>query len=148
MLLEKPSAFRLAAGTYFISATMLQPLEYDPPGPWGPWNARYEGRYQDLRRLAAPFMGDDPDARIAALGQGSVDGWMKTLNEFDQFRFARLTAFLRRREPDDTVNYSILVYRLTEDDLARALDGPPPELGPDVLKILEAQAGAARPRQK
>ena len=48
MLLEKPAAFRLRGGTYFISATMLQPLEYDGTGPWGPWNDRYEAKYQEL----------------------------------------------------------------------------------------------------
>jgi hypothetical protein len=59
---------------------------------------------------------------------------MLTLKYYEMCRFARLTAYLRQREPDDNVNYSILVYRLTEADLARALDGPPPELGRDIVK--------------
>jgi hypothetical protein len=45
-------------------------------------------------------------------------------------RFARLTSYLRGREPDDEIGYSILVYRLTDADLAEALDGPPRELLP------------------
>jgi hypothetical protein len=145
MLLEKPSAFRFQPGTYFISATMLQPLEYDPPGPWGPWNARYEAKYQELRALAQPFLGDNQAERVSALTQTSVYEWMKILNDFDQFRFARLTAFLREREPDDTVNGSILVYTLTAADLDRAVNGPSPPFGPDVLKILEAKSDVMRP---
>ena len=43
-------------------------------------------------------------------------------------RFARLCSFLREREPDAKIGYSILIYRLTDADLARALAGPPCEL--------------------
>ena len=32
------------------------------------------------------------------------------------------------REPDNEVGYSILIYRVTDDELSRALDGPPVEL--------------------
>jgi hypothetical protein len=42
--------------------------------------------------------------------------------------FHRLAAFLRQREPDDNVGFSILMYRLSDNDLSRALDGPPGEL--------------------
>lgn len=138
MLLQNVDTFRLRGGTYFISATKLQPLDHDPPGPWGPWNDRYEAKYQELLRLARPFLSNNPADRVAALQEGSVYLWMEALNDFAEFRFARLTAYLRRREPDDTVGYSILVYHLTDADLERALEGPPPESGPDVLRILEA----------
>ena len=37
-------------------------------------------------------------------------------------------AFLRQREPDDNVGYSILIYRLTAEDVQRAVFGPPVEL--------------------
>ena len=33
---------------------------------------------------------------------------------------------LRKREPDYLINYSVLVYRLTDADIAQALDGPMP----------------------
>jgi hypothetical protein len=32
-------------------------------------------------------------------------------------------AYLRQREPDDHVGHSILIYRLTDADLAQALEG-------------------------
>jgi hypothetical protein len=33
---------------------------------------------------------------------------------------------LRERAPDDHVGYSILIYRVSEEDLNAALRGPPP----------------------
>jgi hypothetical protein len=133
MFLAQPAQLRLRGGTYLISATMLQPVTYTPgDGPWGPWNARYEARYQFLRRRAAPILSDDENERYDALRTGTLDDWIKTMNDFDEFRFARLTAYLRRRIPDDQINYSILVYRLSDADIRAALDGPPAELGPDV----------------
>jgi hypothetical protein len=54
------------------------------------------------------------------------------MRRFEEYRFARLTAFLRQREPDALIAGSVLVYQLTEADLGRALDGPPAELGPNL----------------
>ncbi len=125
-LLKKAAALRLEPGTYFISATLLQPVEYNAPGPWGPWNAVYEATYQGLVARSRPLLGDDPAERRAALRSGSLGEWGRTLDDLDAYRFARLTAYLREREPSDSVNYSILVYRLTGPDLTRALEGPPP----------------------
>ena len=88
MLLERPGALQPKAGTYFIGATALQPVIYHPPGPWGPWSARDEARYQDLLRAAQPFLNDDPTAAAAALRRGTVADWMLILNEFDEFRFS------------------------------------------------------------
>ena len=94
-------------------------------------------RYQKLLAEVRPFLGDDDAAQESALRRGTLAQWAQTLDDFDEFRFARLTALLRQRDPDDNVNYSILVYRLTAADLARAVDGPPPPYGPDVLRELE-----------
>lgn len=135
VLIKKPAELRLTGGTYFISASMLQPVSYGPHGPCGPWNARYEEKYQELYRRAKPFLSDDRAVRRAASGERGVYEWMATLNDFDGYHFARLTAFLREREPDDTVSDSILIYRLSDSDLARALEGPPPKFGPDTLNI-------------
>jgi hypothetical protein len=65
--------------------------------------------------------------------------WLNALNDFDELRFARLAAYLRRREPDDNIGHSILVYHLTDADLDRALHGPPPELGPDLPTLLSGR---------
>jgi hypothetical protein len=45
-----------------------------------------------------------------------------TLNQFAQLRLARLFSHLRTREPDDQIGYSILIYRVSHDELSRALD--------------------------
>ena len=132
MFLAEPPQLRLRGGTYLVSATLLQPVTYTPGGgPWGPWNPRYEARYQDLRRRAAPILSGDENERYDALRFGTLDAWINTVNDFDEYRFARLTAYLRRRTPDDQINSSVLVYRLTDEDVRAALDGPPAEVGPD-----------------
>lgn len=46
---------------------------------------------------------------------------------YENLKFLRLCALLRQREPDEFVGYSILVYDLSDADVAQALDGPPPE---------------------
>jgi tetratricopeptide (TPR) repeat protein len=127
VLLKKPAALRLAGGTYCISATMLQPITGEPEGPW---NGSSETAYRKLCEIVQPLLDDDPAVRQAALNRHSFAEWHETLIEFEKCRFARLTAFLRHREPDDTVNGSILIYHLSDADLARALDGPPAELAP------------------
>jgi hypothetical protein len=117
---------------------MLQPLFYqtgESLGPWGPWNARYESAYQAVESLVAPLLDEDPRARTAALARRPWPEWRTLLEQFRTLRFARLTAFLRRREPDDDVGFSILVYRLTEADVAEALLGPPAELGTDATAL-------------
>jgi hypothetical protein len=142
VLLKKPAALRLGAGTYFISASLLQPLGYNGPGPWGPWNDRYEARYQALAVQAKPLLEDEGPARSAAWRVRSIAEWAQILRDYDAFRFGRLTASLRRREPDDTVNFSILVYHLTDAELARALEGPTPERGRDLLRELDPSGAA------
>jgi hypothetical protein len=131
-LLKAPAALRLQAGTYFISASMLQPVMYGAGGPIGPWNQRFENTYQLLSSVVKPLLGDNAAARDAALPRYTPYEWSITLAYFDMFRFARLTAYLREREPADTINGSILVYPLSEEDIARAVDGPTPPLGLDL----------------
>ena len=139
MLLERPDALRLHPGTYMISATMLQ---------WGPWDPHYEDRYQILCREARPFLGDDWGGRTAALRERDPAYWMKHLGEFNLYRVSRLTAYLRTRETDGTINGSILVYHVSADDLRRAFDGPAPERVADPRASEEAArlpGGLAQP---
>ena len=132
IVLKTPASLRLGPGTYFISASMLQPVMYELSGPVGPWNARYEGIYQLFYSAVKPLMSDDPAVRDAALRAHAPAEWRSALAYFDLFRFARLTAYLRKRAPADTVDGSILVYPLGEADISEAVDGPPPELGADI----------------
>ena len=130
VLVEKTSALRLTGGTYLISATLLQPVRSRFEGGTGPWNLRYESGYQGLRRAVAPLLTGDETTRAAALKARSPDDWTHLMTVYEHLRFSRLTAFLRQREPDDNINFSILVYRLSDQDIFRALDGPPAEMKP------------------
>ena len=117
-------AYPLRGGVYCISATMLQAVFATVPGPWAvPYEESYQAALGELRRADA----SDPETRARMLHEFATE----KAPLFEQLRFARLAAYLRRREPDDHVGYSILIYRLSDDDVRRALLGPPPELIPE-----------------
>jgi 4-amino-4-deoxy-L-arabinose transferase-like glycosyltransferase len=111
-------------GTYCISATMLQCIYTDPGGAWRP---RYESRYRRVRTELGRILEQrpqDPDARGYLLdapeGTPERERLEALLIEFDDLRFVRLCDYLRRREPDDSVGYSILIYYLNAQDLQEA----------------------------
>lgn len=138
--MQQPAVPRLLKGTYFISATMLPTIWAAMDGPLGPWNARFEATYQDLRRTIEPLLHGEAPGRAQAFATRPVERWEEIFESFAQFRFARLTAYLRQREPDDHIGFSILVYKLTAADIERALHGPAPELGVDFPRVLMQQA--------
>jgi hypothetical protein len=115
----------LTPGVYCFSATMLQGVYYMTPGPW---NQRYETDYQSMIYNLKLFdsTAADPTARQALLRQTGEAFWVKNFQAFEHLRTARLAAYLRRREPDDQIGHSILVYRVNDEELARALFGAPP----------------------
>jgi hypothetical protein len=131
MFLKAPESMNLGAGTYFISATMLQPVMYELDGPFGTWTSRYEENYQLLCSAVRNLFNEDPAISRNTLISHEPSEWAQALARYDMYRFARLTAYLRRLQPADNINHSILIFRLTAADIARALDGPPVELGPD-----------------
>jgi hypothetical protein len=94
-------------------------------GVWD-WKAAAERdeRYlpQYRAQLAAQlqrFEQADPGTRSQVLDNEG----RRFFGEYEQMRFARLCSYLRHREPDAEVNYSILVFKLTQQDLDKALDG-------------------------
>jgi len=114
----------LRGGIYCISATMLQCVYTPYPGVW---SEDYEKLYQQTFQNVAIFerAQADPAARERLLREHGVPFWNQQFEAFNQLRFARLCAWLRRRAPDDQVGHSILIYRLTDHDLQEALFGPP-----------------------
>jgi hypothetical protein len=98
----------LHAGTYCISATMLQCI-YNVP--IAHWSAPHEAAYQQL--LKGPLT-------------------ETTAKQLQRYRFARLAAFLRQRNYDSQIGYSILIYKLNEDEVHKALYGPPAEMRPTI----------------
>ncbi len=120
----------LNGGLYCISATLLQSMYLQFPGHW---NRTYERYYQDLRLALAPYLRNAADpAALAQLERPAGSAEMqRVFLVYEVLRLRRLCSFLRTREPDDEVGYSILIYRLTDADVARALEGPPCELLPE-----------------
>jgi hypothetical protein len=115
----------LDPGVYCISATLLQGLYLDAKPPW---SAEQEMKYQGLLHNLRLYQGTDskPAERDALIRHTGEEFWRKTFGAWEQLRFARLTAVLRRREPDDQIGHSILIYRVSEEELSRALLGSPP----------------------
>lgn len=124
LLLIRSSALRWTAGTYLVSASLLQPIFY--PKAQGQWSASYEQTYQQLRADIRRFLADDELSRVRFLSEHTIADAVSIVYYFEMFRFARLAAFLRNREPDGNINFSILVYRLSAADIERATEGPPP----------------------
>lgn len=118
----------LTGGVYCVSATNLQAVYLlEAPGAWRP---SYERRYQDALYNLRLFdsTGRNPVARAALLRQTGEELWLRNFRLFEQLRFGRLAAHLRTREPDAQIGYSILIYRLSDDDVERAVAGPPPPM--------------------
>lgn len=124
-LRPRPAMPAMGPGLYCLSATMFQHIYTLARGPW---SAADERRYQHLTRWYGRFL-QHPDVSKAhdfdgvPLTRREALGRLLTL---EQLRFARLCRYLRDRTPDAEVGYSILIFRLTGRDLARALAGPIP----------------------
>ena len=112
----------LAAGVYCISATVLDvvgPSFYKPED-----ESNYQAALKNL--IAFARASENEAAWSALLRQTGEQYWHDLFKQFDQLRTGRLVAFLRSREPDAMVGYSILIYRLSDRDVALAVNGPPP----------------------
>ena len=107
---------KLRPGTYCISATVLQSV-YSMA--FGPWNGEYEQLYRRRAAQIAALYGTS--VPLKKIREGRSTPREQTIYEFEQLRLARLCAYLRRREPDDRVAYSILVYHVSNDELQLAL---------------------------
>jgi hypothetical protein len=117
----------LAAGTYLVSATMLDAAMLFNSGRW---NQVYEERWQNLRRNVQIYdaLSKTAEGRQQLFSFQPEEQWKEMFKTYEDLRFGRLASFLRHREPDDEIGYSILVYRLTDEDITRAIDGEPMEL--------------------
>jgi hypothetical protein len=125
--LRQPGGYALSAGTYVISATMLQSVYGEAPGPWRPsLEAAYQQRTAEMRQLEA--LASDQAALNQFVAREGAAVWQQKIRSYDWLRFGRLCAWLRQREPDARVTPGLLVYELSQADLAAALNGPPAEL--------------------
>lgn len=120
----------LTGGVYCISATMVQSLYLYARGRWVP---EYEQAYREVLADAERYnrTSSDSEARLQLVREKGEGFWKARFKGYSQLRAARLMAYLRQREPDDHVGYSILIYRLSDAQVREALEGPPAELRPD-----------------
>ncbi len=112
----------LGAGVYCISATVLDvigPSFYKPAD-----ETNYQAALQNL--VAFARASENEQTWAALLRQTGEQYWHDLFRQFDQLRTGRLVAFLRNRQPDAMVGYSILIYRVTDRDVALAVNGPAP----------------------
>lgn len=95
---------KVGGGLYCISVTLFQGLYTLSAGPW---TAERERVYQHLTTLLS--------TRSPTIEQAIA---------VEHLQFGRLRYFLAAREPDARIGYSILVFRLTDNEVAQALYAP------------------------
>jgi len=82
-----------------------------------PWTAMHEITYREITDKMKAQATQKPPAPEDVAGRKE---WMRVRKQFDNLRLERLCANLRLREPDDHIGHSILIYRVTEDELRRS----------------------------
>ena len=117
----------LLPGIYCVSATTLQSVYAREPGPW---SIAYEQKYQIALAAAGHYRStaSDPSARMTLIATDGVVSWVKKIRSFERLRFERLCAYLRHRQPEAQVGYSVFVFDLTHQEINRALYDAPAEL--------------------
>ena len=125
-LIEKETTLtRMRSGIYCISATMLQMVQ--SRHYMGRWSESYEKAYQMLLPYAR-FISFKQGSQLSKFLPKSITGMLPS---FPELQFGRLCAYLRNRTPDTYVGFSILIYRLNEQDIQRAFYLPSLELTED-----------------
>jgi hypothetical protein len=120
---DAPQTFPLQAGVYCISASMLQGVYSRFHRPWTPANETlHQQVHAEISRWNSTA--NDPLARQQLLQEYPANYWDTCLKISGELRLARLCAYLRHRTPDDEVGSSIIIYRLSDEEVRRALVGP------------------------
>ena len=99
----------VSGGLWMISVTQFQQVYTEARGPW---DAEKESSYRQLL------------ARVVELEKAGGKLSYKEGSTFEAYQFARLCHWLRGREPDAELAYTILVYRLTDAEVLKALYEP------------------------
>lgn len=114
-----PEAPQFRPGIYCVSATALQCVYAQAQGPW---TDRYEAWYRELSQHLER-------ARRMPIAEatkeiGGADKLQQLAWSHYMLSVARLMAYLRQVEPIDSVGFSILVFKLSQNDLNRAFNEP------------------------
>ncbi len=110
---------QLRGGWYAIGATQYQRV-YLPVR--GPWTQRHEELYADLRAQLRAFGARPPEnetehARLVAIARA-----------IEILQFGRLMHTLGDRRPEELIGGSILLFRLSDEEVGRALYAPVHEI--------------------
>jgi 4-amino-4-deoxy-L-arabinose transferase-like glycosyltransferase len=107
-------------GWYVISATHLRRVYF--PGR-GNWTEKHENVYRDLEgRLTAA------QAKTGARSEEENKQLLSDARDYEVIQFCRLGYFLENRQPHEIVGGSLLVFKLTAEDIAWALHAPRAEM--------------------
>ncbi|HVU32613.1 MAG TPA: glycosyltransferase family 39 protein [Opitutaceae bacterium] len=113
---------RLEPGVYCISTTALVQVY---SGIRGPWTLEREKAFESLRQLEPAFADYDahPERRAEWHQRVPKLNWADSRELYELLRFARLCAYLRAREPDAQIGYSINIYHVSQAELDAAVNG-------------------------
>ena len=106
----------LRGGWYAISATNFQRVYLGVSGPWSP---QYEQRYQELK--ASFPKNAEAAARLTATER---EAWLRNAMLFEILQFGRLCHYLRDETPAAVLGSSILLFRLTDEEVNAIKDAP------------------------
>ena len=114
--------YDLQGGYYCVSATLLQQVY----GAFrGEWKMEWEKEYQEGRAKEGLFQEywRNPRIQYDLQQMGATTSFERVWIRYDQLRFSRLCSYLRVRRPDANIGYSIFIYHLSDDEVARATAG-------------------------
>jgi 4-amino-4-deoxy-L-arabinose transferase-like glycosyltransferase len=114
-------------GLYAVSATMLQDV-YSPFA--GRWDAQKENNFQILSRGAREQRLKDPASAVIPV-TSELGSNYRTL---ERLQFSRLMNYLRLRQPDAVLGYTVFVHRLSAAEAQVITSGDTPSY----LAMLEA----------
>ena len=123
----------MTGGVYCLSATMFHRIYSSVRGPW---SEAYESEFQRLTAWLHHL-----NLRAKGAPPTDTDGSALTTQELqtrliylEEMRFARLCFFLQLRKPEAVIGHTILIYRLSDLEVAVAENAP--------LPVLQAAAAA------
>jgi len=105
-------------GTYCISATLFHGVGTKL---YGPWTRQREQMYQNLLKQVQ-YYSSKPNQDFSAEERRRA---LETAQHYMNFRFSRLCSFLQDREPDAQAGHSILIFKISKDEIQRYVYGPP-----------------------
>lgn len=117
---------RYKTGVYCVSATMLYLLYYQdifatlkfPP------DILFDDSFEKLEPFINEFLdeAEKGDKNLYAfLSQYGEEFCLRRYKAYDLIRFAKLCEYLKNRKPDSYAGYSILIFRLSEEEIKKAM---------------------------